>query len=377
MSPTAIEQSDALHARVQAFIHQSMSAPLPRGSFDALACDIARFQASQRTGLERLLRARAIDPHELADANLIPAVPTDVFKLRRVACHEPALDETVFRTSGTTVGARGQHAFRTTATYRAGARAWGRAMLFPDLASARVIVAAPDFSGTPESSLGFMLDDFARFLGTPATWLVRGGRIDLEQLHRAVDQSRASRVPVIVAGAAFAFVHLLDALGGSIVGLPPGSRVMQTGGFKGRVQEVDGAELRSSIARAFGVEERHVVGEYGMTELGSQAYEGVLRSALGLPDSSPREGVYFAPPWMRVSAVDPISLLPVTPGEPGIARIVDLANVDSAVALQTADRIRAVDGGFELLGRQPGATPRGCSIGIDEILGSREPGAQP
>lgn len=144
---------------------------------------------------------------------------------------------------------------------------------------------------------------------------------------------------------------------------------MQTGGFKGRVQEVDGAALRASMARAFAVELHHIVGEYGMTELSSQAYEGVLRSAYGLAGASSREGVYFAPPWMRVTPVDPVSLAPVAPGEIGIARIVDLANVDSAIAVQTADRIREVDGGFELLGRLAGATPRGCSIGIDEILG--------
>ena len=63
---------------------------------------------------------------------------------------------------------------------------------------------------------------------------------------------------------------------------------------------------------------------------------------------------------------------PVAPGEIGIARIVDLSNVDSAVAIQTSDRVRVSGGGrrLELLGRAPGATPRGCSIAIDEILSS-------
>jgi hypothetical protein len=57
------------------------------------------------------------------------------------------------------------------------------------------------------------------------------------------------------------------------------------------------------------------------------------------------------------------------PGEVGIARFEDLANVDSAVAIQTADLVRTVGDGVELLGRAPGATPRGCSIAIDEMLG--------
>jgi hypothetical protein len=143
---------------------------------------------------------------------------------------------------------------------------------------------------------------------------------------------------------------------------------MQTGGFKGKSREVEPAALRARVARAFGVHEDHVVGEYGMTELSSQLYEGTLAAAVGAGPAR-AHGVYVPPPWVRVTAVDPVSLDPVAPGEVGIARIVDLANVDSAVAIQTADRVRAVDGGVELLGRLPGATPRGCSLAIDEMLG--------
>ena len=63
------------------------------------------------------------------------------------------------------------------------------------------------------------------------------------------------------------------------------------------------------------------------------------------------------------------TLTPVADGEVGIAKILDLMNVDSAVAVLTQDRVRRVRGGFELLGRAPGATPRGCSIAIDELVG--------
>ena len=62
-------------------------------------------------------------------------------------------------------------------------------------------------------------------------------------------------------------------------------------------------------------------------------------------------------------------LAPVPEGSVGLARIEDLANVDSAVAVLAQDRVRKVPGGVELLGRAPGAPPRGCSIAIDEMLG--------
>jgi hypothetical protein len=104
-----------------------------------------------------------------------------------------------------------------------------------------------------------------------------------------------------------------------------------------------------------------------MTELSSQFWEATFvdeRAALG---------VYAEPPWARVVPVDPETLTAVAHGDVGVARIEDLANVDSAFAIVTQDRVRRVAGGFELLGRLPGAPPRGCSIALDELLSGAEP----
>ena len=53
--------------------------------------------------------------------------------------------------------------------------------------------------------------------------------------------------------------------------------------------------------------------------------------------------------------------------------VVDLANTGSVLALRTGDLGRAVLDGFEVIGREPGADTRGCSIGADEILGGEFP----
>jgi hypothetical protein len=201
---------------------------------------------------------------------------------------------------------------------------------------------------------------------------VRGGRLDLEGVAHAAARARAHSTPVLVLGTSFAFVHLLDEAGSRDLSLPPGSRAMQTGGFKGRSREVEPAELRRGIAAAFALPEAHVVGEYGMTELSSQLYEGTLAAALGKL-SSARHGVYLGPPWVRVTAVDPVHLAPLPAGETGILRIVDLANVDSSVAIQTSDRGRVTAEGVELYGRAPGAAPRGCSLAIEELFARTGP----
>jgi hypothetical protein len=196
--------------------------------------------------------------------------------------------------------------------------------------------------------------------------------VDPAALLQVCAEARRAGTPAIVMGASFAFVHLLDAIHekrreGDLA-LPAGSRVMHTGGCKGRSREVAQAELIADIGRAFAVPEHAVVGEYGMTELSSQLYEPTLRAAHGLGSTDARHGVFAAPPWLRVAAVDPDTLRPLPDGTPGILRFEDLANVDSALVVQTADRGICRGANVELLGRIPGATPRGCSLAIEELM---------
>jgi hypothetical protein len=324
-----MRESDALHARVRRFIEGASDE-----SFDALARDLASFQARHIEPLARLPRGVAL--------------PTDVFRLRRVAAHPESEDERCFFTSGTTQALAGKHAMRTTATYRLAALTWARARLFPSL-EVRLVALVPSEKQAPHSSLTFMLARFAEELGG-ASWHFDGERLDVDGIVRAC----RSGEPLLVAGTSFAFVHLLDALGDTTLPLARGSRVMHTGGFKGRSRSVEPSALRKSIAQLFDLAESSVIGEYGMTELSSQLYQG---AGMG----------YDAPPWVQVSAVDPETLEPVA-GE-GLARIVDLANVDSAVAIQTSDIVRVMDdGAVELLGRAAGATPRGCSLALEHLL---------
>ena len=361
-----IERSEALHARARAFVdafEKNASSPEP---FDALACEIARFQADFVPGFARLVKARGLDPRSWTRADEIPAVPTDAFKHARVSAFAENETPTTFRTSGTTIGARGSHPFRTVATYDRGALAFGRKALATGIEKfSRVVVLGPSPRELPDSSLTHMIDLFAHNLAPSfdesATYFISDGVIDLTTLDEIAARALvASEDPFLVLGTSFAMVHFLDALDDAQFRLPPKSRVMQTGGFKGKSRAVDAAKLRKDLARAFCIPESDILSEYGMTELSSQFYE---QTALGAA-----HGIYAEPPWARVVPVDSDTLAPVAEGEAGIARIVDLANVDSAVVVLAADRVRRVAGGFELLGRAAGAPPRGCSITIEEMM---------
>ena len=356
-----LDRSAALHARARAFIASG------EVDFDAFACDVARYQAEHAPGFARLCAARGVEPATLVRAAEIPPVPTDAFKLTRVSTFDEAHSIAAFRTSGTTVGARGSHAMRDVGTYEAGALVTGRHWLARDWKDpVPVVVLAPPPAVMPDSSLGHMCARFVEAFGEPAkpeeTWLIDGEVIDVSMFDERIARALAKRQPMLVLATSFALVHLLDALGDDIFKLPPGSRVMQTGGFKGKSREVAADELRKQVARMFEVPERSIVAEYGMTELSSQFYEQTLFSDV-------KHGLYAEPPWARVVPVDPETLAPVPEGVIGLAKIVDLFNIDSAVSVLTQDRVRRTGASeFELLGRAPGAPSRGCSIAIDELL---------
>jgi len=376
---TRIEAKQALHERVRAYIARAIAGEheVAGETFDAIGLAIAAFQAEHVLAYQRLLRSLGVAVGEVRAVRDLPAVPTDAFRLTRVAAHPAAEDVVVFRTSGTTGTASGEHALSTTLTYEHAARAWGQWALFADgVRDATAIIlappaAAPDVATRGASSLHFMIDMFAEHYCATAHHLqgTAASPIDGSRLVLVCEDAARRGSPAVVMGTSFAFVHALDALDGARVQLPVGSRAMHTGGFKGRSRVVEPSTLRAQISSSFGLPPWALVGEYGMTELSSQLYETTLRSQLGRAPGSAGPGVFVPPPWLRAVAVDPDDLRPVAAGEVGILRFEDLANVDSALVVQTADLGRCSESGVELLGRRPGAPPRGCSLAVEELLG--------
>jgi hypothetical protein len=365
--------SDSLHRRVRAFIEESASGAATSETFEGLALEVVAFQASSVPAYANLLARAGLHPRNVDTPRALPAVPTDAFRLVRVAAHPASEDQVVFRTSGTTVGTRGEHPLSTTRTYEEAALAWGRwALFFDHISALSVIVLAPppEDPATRDSSLHFMMRLFASRFGARVHYAQTGApsTFDLPALREACAQSGRADAPAIVMGTSFAFVHLLDQLAGERLQLGRHSRAMHTGGYKGKSREVDPAALRSQIADTLGIPRAAVVGEYGMTELSSQLYEGTFRALCGQAAATDEAGVFIPPPWLRVVSVDPETLAPLPAGETGLLRFEDLANVDGALIVQTADRGRCIDRGVELFGRVAGAPPRGCSLAIEELL---------
>jgi hypothetical protein len=189
-------------------------------------------------------------------------------------------------------------------------------------------------------------------------------KLDLAGTVSAIRDSISSARPLALLGTAFSFVHLLDYLveRGLRWELSAGSRVLETGGYKGRSRSLPKEELHALIRRHLGIPETHIICEYGMSELSSQAYDRVAGAA---------PTAFQFPPWARARIISPETGAEVANGETGLIQVFDLANVSSVMAVQTEDLAIRRGGRFELIGRVELAEPRGCSLMSHEVCASR------
>ncbi|MDP6980788.1 MAG: long-chain fatty acid--CoA ligase [Myxococcota bacterium] len=343
--------------------------------FETLALRLFAFQFEHCDAYARYCAARDATPRNVSRWFEIPPVPTSAFKAGALTCFDAAGTVKTFHTSGTTTSKRGALHLDTLALYEASLLPNIRRFVFPEVdcgawPTMSMRVLAPDPMDAPDSSLSHMFGvALEAFAGPASGYDVRDGVLESDAL---IDRLKSTDEPLALCGTAFAFVHLLEALDGKAhregeIALPGGSRIMETGGFKGRSREVPQGELYESLSKRLGIPDHHIVNQYGMTELGSQFYDNVLFDDYNGKEGRPRQKV--APPWTRIRLLDPETGERAREGEAGIVVIHDLANTGSIAALQTADLGRWVDrasGGFEVLGRAQGAEARGCSIAADE-----------
>lgn len=339
--------------------------------FERIALAVFERQYAENEPYRRYCERRGAAPGTVNRWTAVPAVPTAAFKEAALVCGGLRGDETVFRTSGTSLGAqrRGTHYVRDLSLYAASALTNFRAHLLPDTTAIGLLILGPTADRAPDSSLAWMLGRVLEEFGAPGSGsFVDGDGLRVDDLIDVLHGCEAAERPVALLGTAAAFAHVMDELENRAARfrLPVGTRVMETGGFKGQRRDIPREEYYAKLSDRFGISELYCVAEYGMTEMCSQFYDNVLRErALG---RSPRLRYKVVPPWVRTLVVDAETLEPLPPGRLGVLRHFDLANLDAVMAIQTDDLGVAGPQGFEILGRAAGAELRGCSIAMDQWL---------
>ncbi len=355
---------------MRGFLHASASAPdaSARG-FDELALELFALQFKHNTPYRRLCEARGARPDRVAHWTDIPAAPTSAFKEFELSCLPVGERTAVFHSSGTTEQrpSRHFHNAESLVLYEASLLAWFNAHMPVSGGKWRAAILAPPPTQAPHSSLVHMFETIRRQLEWDESAYVgrvsRDGAwtLDAEVALERLRAASGSEQPLLMLGTAFSYVHLLDYLAARNLRLklPAGSCALETGGYKGRSRSLPQAALHGFISEGLGIPTAHIVCEYGMSELSSQAYDRSLdpsRTAHRAPRT------FHFPPWARVQIISTETGQEVGEGETGLIRVFDLANVYSVMAIQTKDLGIRRGAGFALVGRAALAEPRGCSL---------------
>lgn len=304
-------------------------------AFAAAALETFRFQAQRCLPYRTYLEGIGADPERIRRPEEIPFLPIALFKSHEIYCGaEPP--EALFTSSSTTGMTPSRHPVDRLAHYEEAFFAAFR-HFYGDPAQWSLYGLLPSYLERQGSSLVYMVDRLIAACGS--------GGFYLHDYEGLLADMAADPKPKILLGVSYALWELAERHAPQL----RDTVVMETGGMKGRREELPKAAFHRILCEAFGVERIH--SEYGMAELLSQAY-------------SDGDGLFRTPPWMRVlvrDINDPFAL--VGEGARGGINIIDLANRHSCAFIQTEDvGIRFGDGSFRIEGRIDRSDIRGCNL---------------
>jgi hypothetical protein len=358
-------ESLRLDSEILRFIRQFSNKPASDGEFQALALKIFNHQYTRNSFYKKFCDAEGKTPDAIKTWKEIPAMPTVGFKELVLTSFPQTKAVKVFKTSGTTSGTSGAHFFDTLKLYEAAISSPFRNFLLPDGAHCQFFFLTASPNEAPHSSLSHMMGVVNSFSKPqPGKFYVKNEKLLAKELVKSLKKIGTKKAMLL--GTAFSLRFFLDYLSENKImfSLPAGSRLMETGGFKGKVKEISKKKLYLECERLLGIKPEFCVSEYGMTELSSQFYDSSLKEAAQGKKGRRKLG----PAWIRALIIDEKTGEEAKPGSKGLMRFVDLANRGSVMAIQTEDVGRSLGDGFELLGRKPNADVRGCSLSYEELI---------
>ncbi|MEN9548259.1 MAG: hypothetical protein RIR12_850 [Bacteroidota bacterium] len=308
-------------------------------SFDVTALELFQFQYQHNSLYRHYANHLNRHPNNVHCISDIPFLPIRFFKTHQVKStdFEPAL---VFQSSGTTGSINSQHLLKDPFFYE---QSFLKAFthFYGPIQDWCIIGLLPSYLENGNSSLVYMVDKLIKLSAHTQSGFYL---YELSQLSQKLQQLNKAEQKVLLIGVTYALLDFAALYPHPL----PNITVMETGGMKGRRQEIIRQEVHETLQKAWGVGPIH--SEYGMTELLSQAY-------------SKEEGVFACPPWMKIlmrAEDDPLSIK--TEGR-GVMNIIDLANVYSCAFIATDDvGVLRDNDCFEVLGRIDGSDLRGCSL---------------
>lgn len=310
--------------------------------FNALAMDLFRLHAAHNPvyrGFLSGLGKRAVKVERWED---IPCLPIGLFKTHDVLL-EGLTPEVTFTSSGTTGATTSKHHLPWLSLYERSFKT-GFELNFSQYRSMAIATLLPGRDERPGSSLAYMMEGLIASYGVAGS----GNFLhDHAHLRALLLEGAVNGTWTLLVGVPNALLDFVERYPGPY----PYLLLVETGGMKGRREELVRDERRQLLQDGFGVD--RVFGEYGMTELLSQAWSTGIK--------------YYCPPWMKVrirEVNDPFTIAPL--GRTGGIDVVDLCNIGSCPFISTRDLGRmGTDEAFEVLGRFDNSDLRGCNLLVE------------
>jgi hypothetical protein len=311
--------------------------------FEELALEVFRFQAAENPVYKSYLDHLEILPEGVGILDEIPFLPVEFFKKHRVVTGDRD-HEVIFESSGTTGENTSKHYVCDPELYRQSCTTTFK-QFYGDPSAFCILALLPAYLERQHSSLVFMANELIQLSRHPGSGFYLD---DLNGLIQQLEILQKENQPTLLLGVSFALLDLADNFPLNL----KNTIVMETGGMKGRREEMTRKELHERLSLGLKIGSIH--SEYGMTELLSQAY-------------AKYDGIFHTPPWMKVlirDPYDPFSLM-LRDSSGGI-NIIDLANLYSCSFIATQDIGKLIpEGGFEVLGRFDNSDIRGCNLMLE------------
>ncbi len=301
---------------------------------------VFKYQAAYNEIYMRYLTALKIKTEAVTELEQIPFMPIDFFKTHKVISGDNSShnEAWAFTSSGTV---QSRHYVTDTAVYEK-SYLKGFAHFYGNIDEYCVLALLPSYLEREGSSLIYMAADLIKKSGHRESGFYLH---NFDELILKLKELEYAKQKTILLGVTYALLDLAEEIGMKL----NYTIVMETGGMKGKREEMVREELHTVLCQRFGVSAIH--SEYGMTELLSQAY-------------SKGNGIFYCPPWMKVmirDTNDPFSFLP--DNKTGGINIIDLANINSCSFIASQDLGKSYsDNSFEVLGRFDNSDIRGCNL---------------
>lgn len=315
-------------------------------NFNDLALAVFHFQYKNNLLYRQYCDTLHVNTAAISRIEQIPFLPIHFFKSHTVTttAFEP---EITFESSGTTGTVNSRHAVKSSALYK---KSFTKNFEhFYGAASGKCILGLlPSYLEKGNSSLVFMVDELVKKSNNSLSGFYLD---DFEKLHNTLLHNEILNQPTLLIGVTYALLDFAEKYPMQL----RNTIIMETGGMKGRREELIREQVHEQLVANLGVHLVH--SEYGMTELLSQAY-------------SKGDGIFHCPAWMKVllrEEDDPFAIVEAGAlhhkTKTGCINIIDLANLYSCSFIATEDMGRLYGNEtFEVMGRMDNSAVRGCSL---------------